>query len=247
MGAWSTHWWMDAWCIAAVRDAQERVRSQREIPRVCRRLFEAGLIAGQDGNVSVRLPSGNVLVTPGGLSKVDVQEDDLVELDCDGNHVAGTRSASSEVGMHLRIYARRSDVHAVVHAHPPVATGFGVAGFDFMDDVLPETIFHLGGVPLVPYATPGTPALADALEPYLPVHDAFLLANHGATTTGPSLLLAHQRMESLEHAARILLTARALGRVNPIHPNDAAILRAARRKALASWTAAAGKDVGGTE
>jgi L-fuculose-phosphate aldolase len=104
-----------------------------------------------------------------------------------------------------------------------------------MDDVLPETIFQLGGAPLVPYATPGTPALSDALEPYLALHDAFLLANHGATTIGPSLLLAHQRMESLEHAARILLTARTLGRVNPLMPADADALRVARAEAQAAW------------
>ena len=237
---------MDASCIGVVPD-QARDAAWRDIPHVCRRLFQAGLIAGQDGNVSVRLPNGNILVSPAGLSKVDVTGDDLVELTCDGNHVAGTRAASSEVGMHLRIYQRRADVHAVVHAHPPTATGFGVSGLDFMDDVLPETIFHLGGVPLVPYATPGTPALADALDPFLPAHDAFLLANHGATTVGPSLLLAHQRMESLEHAARILLTARVLGRVNLLDPNDAAVLREARLSALDQWLAASGKDVGGTE
>ena len=87
--------------------------------------------------------------------------------------------------MHLRIYRARPDVRAVVHAHPPVATGFAVAGRDFMDAVLPEVILQLGSVPLVPYATPGTPALADAIEPFLAEHDAFLLANHGATTVGP--------------------------------------------------------------
>ena len=149
--------------------------------------------------------------------------------------------------MHLRIYQRRPDVHAVVHAHPPVATGFGVAGLDFMDDVLPETIFHLGGVPLVPYATPGTPALAAALEPYLASHDAFLLANHGATTVGPSLLIAHQRMESLEHAARILLTARTLGRVNALDPHDAEAVRAARLAARLSSVPAVGIAAGETE
>ena len=202
------------------------------IVRVCRRLYEAGLIAGQDGNVSVRLASGNVLVTPAGFCKVDVQEADLVTLDPQGRQLFGAGSASSEIGMHLRIYERRPDVHAVVHAHPPVATGFGVAGMDLMDDVLPEAIFLLGGVPLVPYAMPGTPALGDSLEPFLPHHDGYLLANHGATTVGPTLLQAHQRMESLEHAARIMLTARTLGTVNPLAPQDALALRAARAAAL---------------
>ncbi|MEO7455665.1 MAG: class II aldolase/adducin family protein [Gemmatimonadaceae bacterium] len=199
----------------------------REIVRVCRRLYEGGLIAGQDGNVSVRL-GDVILVTPAGMNKVDVTEGDLVELALDGTKRAGQGVASSEIGMHLRIYQRRPDVGAVVHAHPPVATGFGVAGLDFMDDVLPETIFQLGGVPLVPYATPGTSALGDALEPYLAHHDGFLLANHGATTVGPTLLLAHQRMESLEHAARIIFTARSLGKVNALGPQDADVLREAR-------------------
>jgi len=195
---------------------------------VCRRLYAAGLIAGQDGNVSVRLANGNILATPAGVSKADVTADDLVEIDANGAHRAGHRRVSSEIDMHLRIYRHRLDVNAVVHAHPPTATGFAVAGLDFMDDVLPETIFLLGGVPLVPYAMPGTRSLGDALEPFLPKHDAFLLANHGATTIGPSLLVAHQRMESLEHAARILLTARMLGRVNPLAPHDAEALRSAR-------------------
>ena len=203
-----------------------------EIVRVCQRLHAAGLIAGQEGNVSVRIAPSRVIVTPAGLSKVDVTPDDLVTLDLDGTQHGGMRLASSEVGMHLRIYARRPDVHAVVHAHPPVATGFGVAGLDLMDDVLPEAIFLMGGVPLVPYAMPGTAALADAMEPFIPHHDGFLLANHGATTVGATLLLAHQRMESLEQSARILLTARTLGRVNQLASHEGDALRAARQSVL---------------
>jgi L-fuculose-phosphate aldolase len=224
---------MDASLTAATTETA-RSRAAREIVHVCRRLFDAGLIAGQDGNVSVRLPGDVILVTPAGASKIDVTEADLVDLDLTGRQIGGARSASSEVGMHLRIYQRRADVRAVVHAHPPVATGFGVAGLDFMDDVLPEAIFLLGGVPLVPYAMPGTPALSDALEPFLDAHDGFLLANHGATTVGPTLLLAHQRMESMEHAARILFTARTLGRVNALAPEQGDALRAARQAALAA-------------
>lgn len=233
MGEPSARWSMDGSSTAA-RSDRARAAARRDIVRVCRRLYAAGLIAGQDGNVSVRLPSGTILVTPAGPCKVDVTESDLVELALDGAKISGRGVASSDVGMHLRIYQRRPDVRAVVHAHPPVATGFSVAGLDFMDDVLPETIFQLGGAPLVPYAMPGTPALSDAMEPYLALHDAFLLANHGATTIGPSLLLAHQRMESLEHAARILLAARTLGRVNALAPADADALRVARLAAQAA-------------
>lgn len=207
-----------------------RAAAAREIVRVCARLYERGLIAGPDGNVSVRLAANRVLVTPSGLSKVDVRTRDLVELDLDGRVRRGSRHASSEVGMHLRIYARRPDAVAVVHAHPPSATGFAAAGETLMANVLPELIFQMGEVPLVPYATPGTPALADALEPYLADHDAFLLANHGATTLGPSLLVAHQRMESLEHGARILMAARALGRTTELTDAHVRELLDARRR-----------------
>jgi L-fuculose-phosphate aldolase len=208
---------------------------REEICVVCRRLYERGLIAGQDGNVSARLADGRIVVTPAGLSKVDVTPRTLVVLGPRGERLGrGRGEASSEVGMHLRIYERRPDVRAVVHAHPPTATGFGVAGEGFLQGVLPEIIYLMGGVPLVPYATPGTPALADALEPFLAAHDAYLLANHGATTVGPSLTVAHQRMESLEHAARIVLTARLLGRVNALDAADVNALTAARDAAAAA-------------
>jgi L-fuculose-phosphate aldolase len=138
--------------------------------------------------------------------------------------LAGEGRPSSELAMHLAIYAARPDVRAVVHAHPPVATAFGVAGEPLPDDVLPELICQVGPVAMVPYFTPGTREAHAALAPYLAGHDAFVLANHGATTVGGSLDEAHRRMESLEHAARIVQAARALGRVTP--------LTAAQRAAL---------------
>jgi L-fuculose-phosphate aldolase len=218
-----------------------RASLAEEIVAVCCRLYDRGLIAGPDGNVSVRLPSGHILVTPAGLSKVDVTPGDLVELTAEGDQVTPGRSASSEIGMHLRIYQERADVRAVVHEHPPIATAFGVAGRDFMDAVLPEVIFHLGSVPLVPFAMPGTPALGEAMSPYLAAHDAFLLARHGATTVGPSLRLAHQRMESLEHAARILHAAEALGPLTPLRASDVAVLQSARESARRGWEAEAAR------
>ena len=224
-----------------------RASLAEEIVAVCCRLYDRGLIAGPDGNVSVRLPSGHILVTPAGLSKVDVTAADLVELTAEGAQVTPGRSASSEVGMHLRIYRERPDVRAIVHAHPPIATAFGVVGRDFMDAVLPEVIFHLGRVPLVPFALPGTPALGDAMAPYLADHDAFLLASHGATTVGPTLRLAHQRMESLEHAARILHATSQIGSVTPLRAEDIAALRAAREAARAGWEADAARIDGDEE
>ena len=208
-----------------------KVAARREIVTVCRRLWERGLIAGPDGNVSVRLDINRILVTPAGMSKVDVRADDLVEVGLDGQHLRGSRRASTELAVHLRIYAQRPDVAAVVHAHPPIATGFAVAGEGFASCILPEVIFQVGWVPLVPYEMPGTEALARQFDPFIPTHDAFLMANHGAVTAGPTLTIAHQRMESLEHAARILLTSRLLGRVNELSADQVAALVAARERA----------------
>jgi L-fuculose-phosphate aldolase len=200
------------------------------IALVCRRLYERGLVAGPDGNVSVRLHDGSIVVTPSGMSKVDVTPDDLVLVDGEGRVLDGKGKPSSELRMHLRIYERRADVSAVVHAHPPTATGFAVAGESFMAPVLPEVILQMGEVPIVRYATPGTADVADSFDPYLAGHDAFLMANHGATTVGPTLGVAHQRMESLEHAARIVLTARMLGTVHELSPADVKALRASREE-----------------
>lgn len=205
--------------------APDRTAAGLGIVEVCRRLYERGLIAGPDGNVSVRLSDGSILVTPAGMSKGVVTAEHLVVVDKRGVVLEGNYPPSSELRMHLRIYQRRADARAVVHAHPPTATGFAVAGESFMAPVLPEVILQMGGVPLVPYATPGTGALADSLDPYLDHHNALLLANHGATTLGRTLTEAHHRMESLEHAARILLAARTLGRVQELGAADVEALR----------------------
>jgi len=205
---------------------------RRGIVRVCKLMWQRGLIAGPDGNVSVRISFEHVLVTPRGFSKASVEENDLVLVNLDGKRVGGRHEPSSELAMHLAIYRAREDVNAVVHAHPPVATAFAVAGIGLPGNVLPELAVQMGEVPVVPYATPGTEAMPEAIAPFLPNHDAFLLANHGATTVGCTLAEAHQRMESLEHSANILLTARLLGRVNALGIEEARLLEAARRKAL---------------
>ncbi len=205
---------------------RDRATAAAAIVRVCHRLYDRGLIAGSDGNVSVRLDDGTILVTPSGMSKIDVTAERLIVVDGAGKVLDGAGRASSELKMHLRLYERRPDVHAVVHAHPPTATAFAVAGEGFMAPVLPEVILQMGTVPLVRYATPGTDALPDTFEPFIAGHDAFLLANHGATTIGATLAAAHQRMESLEHAAKILFGARLLGRVNELSAADVEALRA---------------------
>ncbi|MBM3907523.1 MAG: class II aldolase/adducin family protein [Gemmatimonadetes bacterium] len=187
---------------------------------ICRRLYERGLIAGQDGNVSVRLGEDAVLVTPAGLSKVDLCPEDLVELGLDGTVRHGTRRPTSEVAVHLRAYQRRADVRAVVHAHPPIATAFSLVGETVDSAALAEVRYGVGPVALVPYGTPSTDAAADVFDPFWTSHDAFLMAHHGALTVGATLTKAHQRMESLENGARIMWIARSLGHPRAL-PNEA--------------------------
>lgn len=192
--------------------------ARREIVEVCRRLYDRGLIAGQDGNVSVRIKEDRILVTPAGLSKVDVRASDLVELQLEHEHEKSSKGKgqeSSEVEVHFAAYAIRPDIRAVVHAHPPVATGFSVAGETVEHPMLAELKYGVGTIPLVPYAQPGSRALAELAAESLRSYDVVLLQYHGAVTVGPSLMVAHQRMESLEHAACILLAARQVkGRAN---------------------------------
>jgi L-fuculose-phosphate aldolase len=203
----------------------------RRMAQCCRQLADRGLIAGQDGNLAVRIGTDRVLVTPRGAIKALVTAADMVEVDLAGRKRRGRHNPTSELDLHLRILTRRPDVGAVVHAHPPLATAFSVAGEGFYASVLPELILLCGRVPLVPYGTPGTPEVGDRLEPHLPGQDAWLLANHGAVTVGASLDAAWIRMESLEHAARILFAARALGRVNELAPEAVARLEAQRDRA----------------
>lgn len=188
------------------------VQQRRSIVRVCRRLDELGFVAGTAGNVSLREETGTVLITAAGLPKGNLRPDDLVRLGPDGTVISGTRSPSTEHRLHLAIYRRRPDVRAVVHAHPPFATGFAAAGVALDQPFLAESFTMLGPrVPLVPYGTPSTWELPQSLEPFLEEHQAFLLANHGALCLGESLEVAAHRMEILEFTARVLLTARLLG------------------------------------
>ena len=185
----------------------------------CRQLAAHGLIAGRDGNLSVRLGANRVLVTPSGLIKSLLEPADMVEVDLAGKPLRrSTRKPTSELDLHLRILRQRPDAHAVVHAHPPAATGFAVAGEEIPGNLLPELIFVVGPVPLVPFGMPGTPELGDRIVPYLEDrrHQALLLANHGAVTMGRTLDEAWIRMESLEHAARIITAARAVGEPKPL-------------------------------
>ena len=152
-----------------------------------------------------------VLVTPTGFSKGMMRPEDMVVVDLHGKKLSGTYNPSSEIVMHLTIYRMRPDVGAVVHAHPCTATGFASAGIALDEPLCSEIVITLGAVPLAPYATTGTMELSDSLRPFIPYHDAILMANHGVVTYGEDLCRAYMRMEAVEHYAKIVMTTRQLG------------------------------------
>jgi L-fuculose-phosphate aldolase len=203
---------------------------RHSICMVGRWLYERGYIVAGEGNLSVRLDAERILTTPTCVNKGMMNPDDLVIMDMEGRLLKGHRSISSEAGMHLLFYRMRSDVQAVCHAHPATATGFAAAGMGLDQALLPEVIVSLGKVPLVRYATPGTPDLSAVLEPYVPHYDALLLANHGAVTCGPNLTIAFYRMEIVEHFARIMQAARLAGEPQLLSTREVAKLMAARAR-----------------
>lgn len=175
------------------------------------RLWLRGMVAANDGNISVRLPDGSVLCTPAGVSKGFMDPSELSKLSPNGELLSGLRQ-TSEVGMHLEVYRLRPDVHAVVHAHPAAATGWAISGRAFPVGILAEAVAAFGTVPVAAYATPGTPRVAEAVRPHLAAANAILLMNHGAMTLGEALEQAYYRMEVLEHVAQTALAAtRAAG------------------------------------
>ena len=183
-----------------------------DIVEIGRRLHQRAYVASNDGNISVRLDAERLLTTPKSVSKGFMSPDMLVITDYAGRKLAGERDPSSELPMHLAVYRRRADVTAVVHAHPPVATGFAVAGIPLDRAVLAEVVTTLGSIPIAEYGTPSTQELADAVDRHIAAHDGLLLANHGAITVADGLLPAYYKMETVEHFARISVVARILGR-----------------------------------
>ncbi len=203
---------------------------REEVLRIGKLLHERGYVAATDGNISVRLDDNRVLATPTGMSKGMLAADDLVTVDMDGRRLTGARGASTELEMHLLIYRLRPEVNAVVHAHPPTATGFAAAGMSLEEPLISEVVIALGSVPLAPYATPGTHELAQVLEPLVPRYDAILMANHGAVTCGADLLGAYMKMETVEHSAKIALVTHQLGRQHLLGQSEVQKLMEIRRQ-----------------
>lgn len=206
---------------------------RRDIVETGRKMVARGLVAATDGNLSARLDGGLVLATPSGFSKGELRESDLVVTDLEGRLERGHRKPTSELGMHLAVYRARPDVEAVVHAHPPVATGFACAGVGLEEPLVSEAVLALGPVPLAPYATTGTPAMISALEPFLKAHQAVLLSNHGVVAMGGDLRQAFWRLETVEQLAKVSLSTRLLGKKNVLGEAEVKKLLEARERYFA--------------
>jgi L-fuculose-phosphate aldolase len=209
---------------------------RQEMVRIGRLMWERSYVAATDGNLSARLGSDRLLVTPSGLSKGFLSADSLAVIGLDGEATFSYRGRdqkpSSEIQMHLEVYRQRPDVNAVVHAHPPVATAFSIAGVSLARCVIPEVIVTLGAIPTAEYATPGTAEVPQSIRQAVRDYEAIILAHHGSLTLGETLWEAYLRLERVEHTAQITLAAQQLGRVSTLSPQAVEKLTEMRREFL---------------
>ena len=198
----------------------------QELCQVGKLLYDRGYVAANDGNLSVRLEGDRILITPSGVSKGRMTPEMLLVTDLEGHVLSGDRYPSSEIALHLEVYRRRSDVGAVVHAHPPVSTAFAVCRQGLTAPYLAELVVGLGEVPVTDgFAMLSTDQVPQSIVPVLPDHNAVLLCNHGAVTWGTDLWSAFDRMETVEHTAKILLHVRQLGGGVPLTEEEVAQLK----------------------
>ncbi len=186
------------------------------------RMWERNYVAANDGNMTIRLNNKEILTTPTGVSKGFMTTDMIIKIDYNGKVLSGNSKykPSSEIAMHIDIYKERPEINAVVHAHPPFATSFAVAGIPLNKCVLPEAIMLIGAVPIAKYGLPSTNEVPDNIRPHLKNNDAILLENHGALTLGADLLSAYYKMETLEHTANIVSKSIQLGNLGIIPENE---------------------------
>ena len=201
---------------------------KRAICEIGQRIYQRGFAAANDGNISWRIDERRVLCTPTMICKGFMQSDDLCVVDLAGNQLAGQRRRSSEILMHLAILKARPDVQSVVHCHPPHVAAFAITRTPLPRGVLPEVEISLGEVPLAPYATPGTEALAESVLPFVAESNAIILANHGAVSYGPDVQRAYWLTEILDNYCRVLLLARQLGQVQQLSDDELRQLQALR-------------------
>lgn len=183
-------------------------------------LYQRRYIVGSDGNLSVRLPGNILLCTPSGVCKGTMRPEDLIKIDMRGTTICGQGLPSSELLMHLMVYRQRSDVRAVVHAHPLITIALTTVGKDLNEVLIAEVPIHLGKIAVAPYATPGTEDLAKSIEPFLAESDAVVMARHGILTVGKDLADAYYKVEWAEYAAEVSWRAQQVGSPVPLDSRE---------------------------
>lgn len=205
---------------------------RKQICEVGRRTYNCGFVAANDGNITVRISENEIIATPTGVSKGFMTPDMLIKVNMNGEVLAssGKYKPSSELKMHLRVYKERPDVKSVVHAHPPYATSYAIAGIPLTKPIMPEAVIALGSVPIAEYGTPSTDEIPDAISKYLQKYDALLLENHGALTYGVDLFNAYYKMESLDFYAKLSFISTLLGGAKELNNSQVERLYEIRKK-----------------
>ena len=205
---------------------------KKQICEIGKRIYNRGMVAANDGNISVKLNDHEFLCTPTGVSKGFMTPDMICKVDENGKvlEAHAPYKPSSEIKMHMRVYQKRDDVKSVVHAHPMYATSFAIAGMALTQPIMPEAVIALGCVPLAKYGRPSTEEIPDSIEEYLPYFDAVLLAQHGALAWSDSLEAAYLKMESVEFYAQLLYQSKMLGGPKEFTPEQVEDLYEIRRK-----------------
>ncbi len=191
---------------------------KEDIAAIGKRLYEHRLNGGYGGNFSVR-DEDYIYITPSGVPKDTLDYSDILVIDFKGTVVEGQGRPSSEILFHIVIYKTRSEINAIIHAHPPVATGFSIAHVEIDDNIHEESTVVIGRVPVIPYEVTSSKELAVNVQEAIINHNALLLSNHGAITIGEDLEKAYRRMEELENLCKMIITANSLGGIQPI-PSD---------------------------
>lgn len=189
-----------------------------------RRLWDRQFVEASAGNMTYRLGDGRILASPTMISKGFMQPDDFVVLDAEGNQLHGHRRKTSEILVHLQILRHRPDIRCVIHSHAPHATAFAVTHRALPKCIHPEIEVFLGEVPIAPYRTPGTQAVADTLLPYLRDYNVFLLASHGVVAAGTGIMDAYWKTEIIEAYCRLLVLAHTIGEPNQLSVDQMADL-----------------------
>lgn len=189
---------------------------KEKLVEVCHKVYEKGFVAAYDGNISARTDNNSVLITRSGKCKGEINADDIIEIDIDGQLINGLGKISTENKIHLLAYSKRKEVNAVIHCHPPYSTAFALNGEGLTEHYLPEVVLTLGKVPLCTFALPSTDEVPESMKPFIEHSWALLLENHGAVTFGRDIYDAYYKMEKLEHAAKIIFLAKQLGKPNKL-------------------------------